>query len=286
MTTLISWLSVDQRGPSAIYIASDSRITWGSGQRRWDSGRKVFAAKTTDIFGYCGDVLFPSLVLGQLVDLIDKNLLWEIDSNSAVRHAAILSYLKISFSRRHDTPNHDFSILHCVRNGEKLGCSFELWQIDYKSSEDKWIDRSIDVSPKENTSRLLVALGSGAKAFEAEAYSWTNSSQGQVSRAYFSAFCDALKVGADELSGGMPQLVSLDRQNGGKVLGYVSEGVRYIYGLPISYLHAFKGIEWVDERFQRLSPETLDLLSGAQRQAKPTTSRASGFASFFGRIQR
>ena len=45
-----------------IYLASDSRITWGSANRRWDAGRKLFTSdKSSHAFGYCGDVVFPSL---------------------------------------------------------------------------------------------------------------------------------------------------------------------------------------------------------------------------------
>lgn len=74
MTAFAAWVGVDQRGPASLYLASDRRISW-SGQpfRTWDSGRKVFACSThPDVFGYVGDVLFPSLVLGQVATLIDS----------------------------------------------------------------------------------------------------------------------------------------------------------------------------------------------------------------------
>ena len=124
MTTLFSWLSVDNRGPSAIYIVSDSRITWGSPDKWWDSGRKVFAMKSADVLGYCGEVLFPSLVLGQLSDLIDRGLLWPRDCAAENRHSIILEYLKTSFERRHNAPNHDFTIIHCAREGDGLASKF------------------------------------------------------------------------------------------------------------------------------------------------------------------
>ena len=68
MTTLVSWIAYDQRGPSAAYIATDSRISWGVSDV-WDGARKCFASREyRDLFGYVGDVLLPSLVLGQFVD--------------------------------------------------------------------------------------------------------------------------------------------------------------------------------------------------------------------------
>ena len=74
MTTLIGWVGVDQRGLSSAYLASDSRLS--SNGAKWDCGRKLFACKTTpDVFGYCGAVLFPSLVLGQITEIVDAGLL-------------------------------------------------------------------------------------------------------------------------------------------------------------------------------------------------------------------
>ena len=52
------------------YIASDSRITWGNNDI-FDYCKKVFTCKQfPEIFGYCGDVLFPSIVLSQIAEMI------------------------------------------------------------------------------------------------------------------------------------------------------------------------------------------------------------------------
>ena len=77
MTLLASWLAVDSRAPSAVYIMSDSRISWDN-RAFFDYGKKVFGCKNyPDIFGYCGDVLFPSIVLNQIVDIADHGLLFD-----------------------------------------------------------------------------------------------------------------------------------------------------------------------------------------------------------------
>ena len=61
MTSLLAWVGVDSRHLSSIYLASDSRISWGD-VANWDFGRKLFAStKYPEIIGYVGDVLFPSL---------------------------------------------------------------------------------------------------------------------------------------------------------------------------------------------------------------------------------
>ena len=75
MTMLVSWVGVDPHGPTSMYIAADSRISWDAANT-FDFAKKVFASKKyPEIFGYAGDVLFPSIVLGQIVELIDAGIL-------------------------------------------------------------------------------------------------------------------------------------------------------------------------------------------------------------------
>ena len=245
----------------------------------------MFATNSADIFGYCGEVLFPSLVLSQLGDLIDRDLLWPSGCGAQNRHSKILEYLKTSFERRHNAPNHDFTIIHCARDGDRLASRFYAWRIDYHALNKSWGDAAIDAS-HDGKSRLLVALGSGKKPLEEEIGRWNDTPQGGTARAIFSAFCDALEAGEDPLSGGMPQLVSLDRRTGGKMLGFVSGGVRYIHGLPIEQLPTLGNMEWVDRLFQRISPDTLKLLSGAQPHARVEKSKKGGLTEFLRRISQ
>src|SRR3972149_10433699 len=102
MTSLIAWVSIDQRAPSAFYLASDSRISWGSERARWDAGRKLFICRQyADVFGYCGDVVFPSLVLGQIADAADAGLLFHNKDDADRRHAKFSTAVKASFGRFH-----------------------------------------------------------------------------------------------------------------------------------------------------------------------------------------
>jgi hypothetical protein len=96
MTTLIAWISYGHSGlATAVYLASDSRITWGSQNNRWDAGRKLFTASTSPhAFGYCGDVVFPSLVLAQVASAIDQKLVFDSNALPDVKHAAIVSLLR------------------------------------------------------------------------------------------------------------------------------------------------------------------------------------------------
>ncbi len=278
MTTLLSWISVDARGPSSIYIVGDSRITWGSASKRWDSGRKVFACRSADIFGYCGDVLFPTLVLGQLGDLIDRDLLWNRGEEAEARHAKIAGYLKASFNRRHDAPDYDFTIIHCGRDGEGLTGSFHIWRVTYRARFRDWIDERIDIGgPLKST--VLLKLGSGNQALDREIETWASSPQGGTARAIFSAFCDSLERGGDPLSGGVPQIVALHRQGEGKVIGFIAGGTRYLYGLPIQPIAELDNVMWVDALFQRISPETGTLAPDAQRHARVAKGAGNGFAT-------
>src|SRR5689334_18933450 len=89
MTLLTSWVGVDTHGIASIYIASDSRITW-TNSVTFDFGRKVFAFNNyPDILGYCGDVLFPSIVLGQIVEMADNGLLFDENYNCKQKFEAI-----------------------------------------------------------------------------------------------------------------------------------------------------------------------------------------------------
>lgn len=279
MTTLLSWISVDSRGPSAIYIVTDSRITWGSSQKRWDSGRKVFASQGPDIFAYCGEVLFPSLVLGQLIELADRGILWDQDCISDTRHAIILEHLKFSFSRRHNAPSDNFSIVHCARDGSGLESKFRAWSITYDAKNKTWSDDPVPIL-NESLSKPLLTLGSGADALDAEINEWNKSQQGQVARGIFSAFCDSIERKSDKLSGGMPQIVSIDRISGGKIIGFISDSARYVYGIPVEPLERLNQIEWVDRLFQRISPITFELLSGAQRHARDKPIEKDGLSKF------
>lgn len=269
MTTLFSWVSVDARGPSAIYICSDSRISWGTSRKTWDSARKVYAPRSTDIFGYCGDVVFPSLVLGQLSDLIGQGLIWDEDTSAVDRHQLIVEHLERSSLFKRGADIRDFSVVHAARDGEGMSSSFALWKTMYYSKNDQWVDEAIAVGRDLSRSKLLVTLGTGAEHLRKSMLDWTSGDQGMVARAIFSAFCDTLRNGSDKFSGGVPQLVSLARKGKAKTVGYSNGEERFIYGTSLPYTSALDALEWVDNLFQRISPRDLMLLSRAQKHARP-----------------
>jgi hypothetical protein len=263
MTSLISWVGVDARGPASLYIASDSRISWDFDT--WDVGRKVYACATRpDIFGYCGDVLFPALALGQVVALGDTRVaLDELDAES--RHRAVLAILQRSLAGVPMARRNAFSILHGSRDGEGMASVFHAWRIEWTSSTG-WTDTELTIP---SSSALLVAMGSGAGTVRNHDFAWTRSDVGGTSRAVFSAFCDALASRKDPLTGGAPRLVGLYRKSNGLPFGTIYRREASAFGVPLLAGSSLNTIEWRNEFFERCDGASLVRLDDAQPQPRP-----------------
>jgi hypothetical protein len=272
LTTFLVWASFSDTGehrylPRAIYMASDSRITWGSSARRWDAGRKIFApVNEPHLFGYCGDVVFPSLVLGQLVSAIDQRILFRPDAGGAERNEAILEALRTSHGRRHNVQEQDFTIVHVYRAQDWPLTAFSCWTITYAANSGHWHCSEL---PLPSTTGAIVALGSGAEANTSHAYRWAQSDVGGTSRAIFSAFRDAIDSGDDPLSGGMPQISGLYTEGQPRLLGFAEGGLLFLHGLQVAMNDSVKSIEWRDRLFQRIDPVTSRPVDGARRFARP-----------------
>lgn len=267
MTTLIAWTSHDQRRFAAIHVASDSRISWGSSTHRWDAGRKIFASRTTaDVLAYCGDVLFPALVISQIMSAADAGLLFAIESSAQERHNVVLEALKSSFQRRHSAPDRSFEILHASRDGERGAGQPRLWQISFDEKTATWKDEQFEMNEQTG---IVAVTGSGRKPLRKEALRWKASYIGGASRSIYSAFCAAIASGADPQSGGAPQLASIYTKGPAVTAGVIHDNILHLHGLPLR-LTAHTGIiEWFDHLFQRIDPRTLQVLAGAARHVKP-----------------
>ena len=98
MTLLVAWAGIDSRGPASVYMASDSLITW-SESRSFDFGRKVFSFNNhPDVLGYCGDVLFPSIAINQIVEMADNGLLFREEYSCKDKFEAIVNKLNQIFN--------------------------------------------------------------------------------------------------------------------------------------------------------------------------------------------
>jgi hypothetical protein len=246
-------------------LASDSRISWDKGET-WDFGRKLFASSTCpDILGYYGEVLFTSLVLGQIIDLIDAGALFEPDAQPEQKFLAISNV----FKQAHATYplRSPFSILHSSRQNEGMLSTFALFELSWGSIVG-WRDRQVPIPSAK--SGIAVARGSGAQSVQLSVEQWMKTEVGGTSRAVFSAFCDALDSGIDPASGGAPQLVGIYREGSAKSFGVIHKDRRYLHGLCVDESPWLDGVEWRNELFERCDWETGRKLEGAQRHARPT----------------
>ena len=268
MTSLIAWIGASQ-GFNSIYLASDSRISWGSNASSpvWDCGRKLFPSKNyPEILGYCGDVLFPSQVLAQIVEHIDAGLFFRVDETPQEKSEKLFSSLKSSFLSYPIQQPNQISVIYCTRQNTGKQPIIYIWNILWKSGT--W--EMVLLPSLPHKSGLLIATGSGEETIKLFYDKWKKSEIGNTSRSVFSAFCDALKSGEDHRTGGAPQLVGLYREGAAKSFGIVFNNERYLFGLPVNLDAEWAKVEWRNELFERCNPENRIILEGAQRHARPT----------------
>jgi len=267
MTLLVAWAGVDDHGPSSVYITADSRLV-STKAISFNFGRKVFAFTTyPDIVGYCGDVAFPSMAIGQIIDLADNGLLYSKNDSCAMRCSAFLIALKQHFA---EYPRgfgcKIFQILCVARelnDHQKFYCRMIEWDISSGWSESDM--------PMPNTSAVLSALGSGASHFKNRYSKYQSGPTQATSRAVFQCFCNTLFSNDDPSCGGAPQLVGLYRKpkSPPNHFGVIWSGQRYLYGMKVGKLSNYGGVEWRNELFELCNGNTMNRAQTAQPQPDP-----------------
>lgn len=272
MTTLLSWVSFSDTGespdkPRAVYLASDSRITWNTADRRWDSGRKVFAVTTAPhLFGFCGDVVLPSLILGQVSAAIEAGILIDPLATADEQHQAVLGAVRRCVATTVATPSLDFTIHHLMRSADWPNTEFRAWRIDYNVTERQCTSSPIAIPA---TTGLIESFGTGQDAAREHRIKWLLSDIGNRSRAILSAFQDAIISGDDPLSGGAPQLAALYTRGPPEQIGLLIGERRFLNGLEVEVSPMLNAVEWRDQLGQRVDPVTGLLRSGARRFVRP-----------------
>ena len=157
MTLLASWIGIDSRKPSSIYIMSDSRISWGK-TAKFDFGKKVFGCKNSpDIFGYCGDVLFPSIVLNQLIDIADQGLLFGDDWTCEQKSQAVIKKLIQSFNNYpkevRGIAADSLEVIHCSRDNN---ANFYCKKMKWTKSTNKWTGETLEF--KDHSDKLFIVV--------------------------------------------------------------------------------------------------------------------------------
>jgi len=262
MTLVTSWITREGRKLSSAYIVSDSKISWGKNDH-YDYARKVFAcSKYPEIFAYCGDVIYPSIVLNQIVEMIDNHVLFLKKANRFERSDKIYEKLKEKFS---SFPNQHMcgvlKILHISRDDKE-----EFLIKIYEWNKTKNWKSNIHEIPINNESETLITMGSGSNEFNRihrkykERLKETNGLT--TSRGIFQCFCRALtnfEINNDPFCGGAPQLVGLYNNNIGKYFGIIYNDKRYFLGSEMKDENCLASIKWHNENFEVCNGKTKEV---------------------------
>ena len=269
MTSIAAKISVDSRGASALYILSDSRISWATPRSvNWDAGQKTFCSQVSaDIFGFCGDAFFPPYALRQMVDVINSGLLFYKNEAAEDRHEKAFSVFQSTISSESQLGINDFSVVHGARDGELMSSRFRLWIVRFDSTSKTWHKKELNLD--HSYSHLSYIDGSGQKVIRKYEQGWENTSAEGTTRAAFWSFCDALFSQEDSQSGGPPQLVGIWRKGVARHFGIIWCGKRYLAGAQVPDDSHFQSVNWFNQRFECMDGELIKRLPGAQRQDKP-----------------
>lgn len=266
MTSFVAWVGVDQRGPSSLYLASDSRISWNT-SRGWNAGRKLFACRNCpDVFAYVGDVLFPSLVLGQLAAAIDDGALYSRGADARNRFSSICAAIMEAFEAWPDEYCSPFTVIYGTRQNHGMASEFGLYSIDW-SKIHGWSTQTFEMP---GVSSSVLVQGSGEESIVKWQTRWNASDQGGTSRAEFSAFCDAIKSRGDVRTGGAPQLVAIYRVGAARTIGTIVGSRAYWLGraVDVGAVAERSELEWRNSRFERCDVRGSPL-PGAQSHHAP-----------------
>lgn len=271
MTLLVAWVGVDTHGPTSMYIASDSRISWRD-NARFNHARKVFAfSSQPDILGYCGDVLFPSIALNQIVQLADAGLLFGPEYTCKQKFQAIVDKLNHQFreypEQQSGLAENSLSIIHASRersDNKKFFAQSISWTLG-----SGWSGREVELPDQSD---LLFVLESGADEFKINYERYRSGPSAGTTRSIFHCFCDTLQSTNNASVGGAPQLVGLYRKPDSVAVnfGIIHRGARYFLGVKIDDLRArTSNVEWRNNNFELCDGESMKKLEGAQTQPDP-----------------
>jgi len=261
MTLLLSWIGKDSRKISSFYIASDSRISWPN-SIKFDYSQKVFAfSKTPDILGYCGDVLYPTIIINQILSMGEEDILFKKDATRHERANIIFDELKRKFNEypSETVKTDSIQIIHVSRDNEvDFICNIFSW-----STKTGW---TINEQKIPDSSDKVIVLGSGKDEFYARYLDYLRGSSGKTSRALFQCLSHSLFEIKDLKCGGSPQLVGLYNKFNGQKIGVIYQNRRFFLGKEMDKSEIINNIEWRNELFERCDGKSKKILDGAQKQ--------------------
>ena len=166
MTMLASWIGIDTHGITSAYLLADSRFSWrlGSRYKHFDYGKKVFSSKKyPEIMGYSGDVLFPTVVISQIIEMIDSGLLFEVTTDCDTKKELIINILRHELEQYpEECISNLIQIIYITR--DTIFCGYPNFYVYlftwHKNGE--WEINKIELPEK---SGLICILGSGNQEF-------------------------------------------------------------------------------------------------------------------------
>lgn len=272
MTLIASWVATDDKPIgkkiSAVYFCSDSRFSWTVCGKVFDMGKKVYACRQyPEIFCFCGDVDFPTTSLQSLIIEIDNGLLFDDEAAFVQKKIIVADFFNQALSQY---PKEVLAQHFVIYYASCISQEFFMAEYRYDGSVIVMKDLAL---PSESS--IVFADGSGKKLFDKM---WSKANKETVnerntSRNVYNCFTRTLDEAANhpedadlKLVGGSPQLVGLYRQGETQIYGIVRNNDRYIQGRKVVYNPNLSRIEWRNDSFERINPETLKLLTGAQPQ--------------------
>ena len=260
MSTVIAWATDEGNEKiGSCYIASDSRISWGA-NRVWDSGQKVFALENDGLIAYCGNVLFPTQILSQLITLINHGVIYKDFNSNDEKIDLIYKYIDPYMKNYPNVLSGTKIIVFLVK--DKIFNLYEISQTNYKK---------VDILPGE-----VYSYGSGAKeyrksllkiGFKNNLTKQDDNTERKFSRYIFQALVHSLdKDESDPFSGGNIQLVGLYKNGTSKPFGIIYKGRKFLFGLEVFNDLDLSQYEWRNENFEISSYYEMRLKNGAQKQ--------------------
>ncbi|WP_290601874.1 hypothetical protein [Janthinobacterium sp.] len=264
MTLLLAWAAFDdgKTDPSAVYITTDSRISWGNNST-WDYAQKVFCIPITkEIFGYCGDVMCVTQTLSQIVQLGNLGGFNSLPTtlNRVELYADLIKDALISYPKEQIVSSSNIIYIQRHINSYNV---FEIIISKEMVVTINKIEFTRNVKPskkKDRTDRII--RGSGASKFRGKVPPDTTYQA-------FHRFCECIDDVNLPSVGGVPQVVTIRRNGHCLLLGINKNGDNRVLGLPVQAPDLFSGInEWKNENFERWDPKQNQLVIGAKRQPK------------------
>ncbi len=269
MTMLASWVGIDTHGIASAYLLADSRFSWKAekGLEFFDYGKKVFASSVyPEIMGYSGDVLFPTVVISQILAMVDLGIIFKSTTSCNEKKDIVFQILKKEIqSYPKDYLCDIIQVLYITRDTIVSGYpAFHAYLYTFDKNCE-WRVKEVSLPKKSGT---ICILGSGRKEFEDNYGRYKNGNNSDTSRSVYHCFIDTLSSIEDEYCGGAPQMVGIYRKpkSSGRCFGVVYNNKKHILGLELNGENSYNNIEWRNELFELIDGNNNILLPGAQRQ--------------------